>query len=751
MTLRHLIAGALCLAPGALFAAVVNLSTSHDFAAPANIGASASTQLTGLASLADFQATTSADRYVYSFETWAEAVNNLGANPYTFQFDLDGNGSTDQRVTFKATASFNVNLTKGTSANASSPSTWLNGLGDMGWSGYQEHVISFETPVKAVGLVYRSAQNLLLRRDIWNSANYPVSYTLTDGSVVNLGAVGQTGATLAANTNNFVSVIDSSGKGIVSIAIRLKGTNGGASQWTNIDDLCFVSLPEAATQNPISLKASHAVRVLSNITANASAQLPSLMSLAEFRTGSAMHNRFVYSFNTWPQAASGLGASTYTFQFDLDGNGSADQNVGVTYTGPYSGSQFLTKASSATASSPGFFLGGLGDIGWGGSTHAQHTFTFSKPVRSMGVVYRSGSDVKLQRTGYNADNYPVSYTLSDGTVVNLGTLGGLAATFTANTNTFVGVRDTTGKGISSVTFRVRGTAGGVSQYAYIDDLVFDIAGPPAGNWTVALDENFNGTSLNTAVWSKGYRWAPVINNELQAFRPENVTIGGGLCTLYVEKRTAQNQDMNGYNGQTQQYASGAIQTYNKWRHGYGYFEARMRMSSARGTWPAFWLLPDRGPTVTPLDWRVGVGNPGGTGMGNEIDVVEYMGSWLNPTTGLSKMHSGYFWNYSGGSSGDYGKENNGTGPVLYYPNPDTEFHNYGVLYQPGKLTFYLDGKIVLVREGPNVGTVPHYLILNCALHTNDWTGTAVNIADIDADLPSNVEIDWVRVWAGAPY
>ena len=744
-------AGALLLTPGALHGAIVNLSTSHNFAAPANITASASSELTGLSSLAAFQAATAADRYVYSFETWPEATSALGANPYVFQFDTNGDGAVDQRVTFRASASFTPNLAKATLAAAASPSTQLGGLGDMGWSGYQEHVISFETPVSAVGLVYRSSLNMLLRRDIWNSANYPVSYTLTDGSVVNLGAVGLTGATIVANTNTFVGVMDTSGKGIVSVSFRLKGTSGNTSQWNFIDDLAFVSLNEAATQATPSLKASHDFRVLSNIAASASTQLTGLTSLAEFRGLSAAHNRYVYSFNTWPQAASGLGTNNYTFQLDLDGNGTSDEAVNVVRTGSYDTTQFMAKSTVAGTSSPTFALGGLGDIGWGGSTNSVQTFNFSKPVTSMGAVYRSSADMKLQRTGYQADNYPVSYTLSDGTVVNLGTLGAVGATITANTNTWVGVKDTSGKGISSVTFRIRGTAGSVSQWCYIDDLAFTLAGPPAGNWTLALDENFNGTSLNTAVWSKGYRWSAVINNELQAFRPENVSVANGLCTLSVEKRTAQNQDMTGYNGQTQQYASGAIQTYNKWTHGQGYFEARIRMSDARGTWPAFWLLPDRGAAVTPLDDRVGVGNPNGKGMGNEIDVVEYMGSWLNPATGLSKMHSGYFWNYSGGSTGDYGRENNGLGAILSYLNPDTEFHTYGVLWQPGKFTYYLDGKIVLVREGPNVGTVPHYMILNCSLTTNDWTGTAVTTAQIDADLPSNIQIDYVKVWSGAPY
>src|SRR5690606_32158814 len=81
--------------------------------------------------------------------------------------------------------------------------------------------------------------------------------------------------------------------------------------------------------------------------------------------------------------------------------------------------------------------------------------------------------------------------------------------------------------------------------------------------------------------------------------PTQITLTTGLRHAVANNTriavTVKNRDMTGYEWNRMDYASGAIQTYNKWTHGYGYFEARMKMSDAAGTWPAFWLLPDRGP------------------------------------------------------------------------------------------------------------------------------------------------------------
>ncbi len=278
-------------------------------------------------------------------------------------------------------------------------------------------------------------------------------------------------------------------------------------------------------------------------------------------------------------------------------------------------------------------------------------------------------------------------------------------------------------------------------------------GPPPGSWSMTFDDEFTGTSLNTAVWSKGMLWDAVINNEWEGYVPENVTVANGLCTIKVEKRTVQNTDMYGNKGQTMNYASGCLQTFGKFTQAYGYFEARIRTATGPGTWPAFWMDPDRGSASGSA--RTVVGDPivNGTdwGEGTEIDILESMATWKDPTSHLSRSHSGFFWDYLAGDNwGIYGHKNGVVGRN-YLLNPDTQFHNYGVYWSPSQLVYYVDGRVVSRRDNDSkIGVVPNYLILNCALTNNDWTGNTVPTANIDAGLPCTMDIDYVRVYSGTP-
>jgi beta-glucanase (GH16 family)/regulation of enolase protein 1 (concanavalin A-like superfamily) len=275
---------------------------------------------------------------------------------------------------------------------------------------------------------------------------------------------------------------------------------------------------------------------------------------------------------------------------------------------------------------------------------------------------------------------------------------------------------------------------------------------PPGNWTQTFSEEFSGTALDATKWSTGYTWSPVINGELQGMRPENVTVANGVCTIKIEKRTVNNQAFGGYNvNYTSPYASGAITTFNKFTQTYGYFEARIQTSACPGAWPAFWMLPDRGPAYGPA----AVDNIGqrstftGTGLapGAEIDILESFGSWKRPD-GSARGRQGFIWQYGGGSLSSYYR-NQGLGDWVYISNPDTTWHTYGLYWANGTLTAYLDDQIVGYWTSPNVPSAPMYLLLNCAISTDDWQPAPYpTTAEIDAALPSNIKIDWVRAYTG---
>ncbi len=402
----------------------------------------------------------------------------------------------------------------------------------------------------------------------------------------------------------------------------------------------------------------------------------------------------------------------------------------------------------------------LGVCDIGKRSASVQTFAFQKPVWSFGATYRSNGDVKLGTGGSAAKSSPVSYTLSDGTVVNVGAPGALAGTLPSTGKTFVGVIDKTGKGIVSVRVGTQGTLD-ASQPLYIEDIAFALAGPPPGNWKLTMDDEFDGNALNPAHWAPGYTFPDVINREMQGYVPENVTVGGGVCTIKTESRPCVNTDRTGRKGASQQIASGAFTSFDKFTQTYGYFEARIKMpiSPGPGLWPAFWMLPDRGSVYQDPIRRAYRAKD--AGMGSEIDIFEYQPIWKR-ADGTSPIHVGTIWSYAPVSASDpaphayggYSLGNDGWGPEeMNYPKLDGQFHTYGIYWSHERLIYYVDSKpIFRVRDPKNVPDVPEYFLFNIAVTGNAWgksPGKANPTTDaIKAALPGVMEIDYFRAYSG---
>jgi len=745
---------------------ILDLSSSHDFATPKNIGADASGVLAGTCTLADFQALPNADRYVYSFETWPTDKDSLGASDHDFKFHLAEAGVTYEKVAMTTDGPFPPTRMLNRSAvgdEASSPSHVLAGLGNIGWGSTQSHMFRFERPVMAFGLVYRSAQDFTLNNFRWPGADingWPITYTLTDGTVVKLGERGVASGRLKSGTNNFVGVIDKTGRGIVSVEYHVKGTAGG-DQTITMDDLAFVTMPQPAVAAVANLKSSHDFVKIEGIKSGPAHGLEGLASLEDFRFIAGTH-RFVYDFTTWPKATADLGANSYEFQFDVKGKGEVGEKITVTASdGGKTAKLRKTTLANEDGSTTGV-LDGLGDAGKAGGGWVEQTFKFDKPVWSFGAVYRSPGELSLDRTG----GAPVSYTLTDGSVVTVDAARMLghgmkvpAGVIGSNTRTFVGVLDESGKGITSVTFHLQGTTD--KQPVYIESMAFAIAGLPPGDWKLTWNDEFDGTELDKTKWNTGYRFVDVINNEMQAYVPEAITVGHGVCTIKVEKKQAQNQDMYGHKKKMQEFTSGAITTYDKFAQKYGYFESRIKMTTGPGTWPAFWLLPDRGRAVKEEVARVDNRDDFGFGWGSEIDIFEFM-PWWKDSNGLFMSHSGSVWSYNKATPKDpephaygaYVYDNNGNGPqALKYKHADTQFHTYGLYWSPEQLTFYVDSKPgYTINDAKHISAVPEYILLNVALSGNGW-GMGPDHKDpsrqqIEEGMPSAMVIDYVRVYTG---
>lgn len=241
--------------------------------------------------------------------------------------------------------------------------------------------------------------------------------------------------------------------------------------------------------------------------------------------------------------------------------------------------------------------------------------------------------------------------------------------------------------------------------------------PPGYN--LVFSDEFKSGSLDPSKWDSKYRWGPnfVVNNESQyyvdqlsnpdfghqpfQFDGEHLIITAIPTPDYLRSSAA-----------GQPYLSGAMTTYNRFRMRYGYIEMRARLPAGKGLWPAFWMLHQRNDGTRP-----------------EIDIVEYIGD--QRTTAFHTYH----W-----------YENNSwlrSTPTFTAPGPDysQDFHTYGVRWEPGRITWYIDGIERNSFSGSSVASEDMYILLNLALG-GSWAGKPNG----STPFPARMVVDYVRAY-----
>ena len=247
--------------------------------------------------------------------------------------------------------------------------------------------------------------------------------------------------------------------------------------------------------------------------------------------------------------------------------------------------------------------------------------------------------------------------------------------------------------------------------------------PVEGDWVKTLDENFDGDAINLN------RWNIYTNNywdKRTHFSKDNAIVKDGKLTLHYEKKTGYHNDNPADTktvGKTD-YACGFADSFGKWRQLYGYFEARVKLPKAPGLWPAFWLMPDRGPE-SGADWKRSDTKNGGM----EFDILEFLSGW-----GPYRYNLAFHWD-------GYGKEHKSGGTPFHYVLPDKDgYITTGVYWAPGLAVYYAQGKEVLRWTSPRVASVPSYIMFDMV--SGGWDNQPLE----DAKLPDDFVIDYVRVW-----
>ena len=183
-------------------------------------------------------------------------------------------------------------------------------------------------------------------------------------------------------------------------------------------------------------------------------------------------------------------------------------------------------------------------------------------------------------------------------------------------------------------------------------------------YNLKWQDEFDGTVLNREDWNVELHAPGWVNAELQEYvdSEENIYLKDGKLVLKPIKTVNEDGEVS--------YTSGRINTQNKHNFKYGIFEARVKVPEGKGYLPAFWLMAADENQYG--QWpRCG-----------EIDIMEIHGSDTSKNYGT--IHYG---NPHKESQGSY-QLNEGEGTYA------DDYHTFAVEWLPGRINWYMDGKML---------------------------------------------------------
>lgn len=234
-------------------------------------------------------------------------------------------------------------------------------------------------------------------------------------------------------------------------------------------------------------------------------------------------------------------------------------------------------------------------------------------------------------------------------------------------------------------------------------------------WRVVWEDHFSSPELNDSKWTKIPQGKSDWNNQMTDTDARCFDWEDGKLYLIGIKNTDTLID-------PRPYLTGGIYTKGKFAFQYGKIEIRAKLESAKGAWPAMWMLSEQR-------------KHGKYPRNGEIDIMEHLNfdDIIYQTT-----HSYYTLELKQ-------KEN----PPYYATTKinTEEFNTFGLEWYPDKLVYTLNGKPTFTY--PKIEGVdpsqwpfdqPFYVLIDQQLG-GSWVG------DVDLDrLPVNMIIDWVKIY-----
>jgi endoglucanase len=254
--------------------------------------------------------------------------------------------------------------------------------------------------------------------------------------------------------------------------------------------------------------------------------------------------------------------------------------------------------------------------------------------------------------------------------------------------------------------------------------------PAPLSWQLVWADEFNGETIDSANWEhQVFPGAGSGNEELQYYTDRTVNSrieddtdnpGSGNRMLVIEAHEESPQYLG------HDYSSARLHTAGKQDFLYGRIEARIKIPSGQGYWPAFWMLP--------TDWVYG-----GWAASGEIDILEAVNV---ADTVHGTLHYGGEWPDNQNSGCAY----NAGGGI----NFGDDFHTYAIEWEPSEFRWYVDGNLFCTRTNdswfsddspsPAPFDQPFHILLNVAVG-GTWPGSPSS----STVFPQKMWVDYVRV------
>ncbi len=247
-----------------------------------------------------------------------------------------------------------------------------------------------------------------------------------------------------------------------------------------------------------------------------------------------------------------------------------------------------------------------------------------------------------------------------------------------------------------------------------------------------FNDEFDGTALNSEKWLDRYQWGGLDFKTRMYSAPEMVYVSNGILTLGADTTSTWYEfpdwilDSNQIKKNQVEVKNNKVQldyltsvAFSKQTFKYGYFECKAKAPSGQGLWPAFWLYG---------------GEPN-----EEIDFMEMKGEKHNQMhvdvhcpnkCKFIKMRGLPFVTKRWG------------GWLKFNQRLVDEWVIYSGIWEPGRVTFYVNGEVVGEYQG-DFKTSMH-LIANLSIAVKG--GPFAPGINKNTILPNSFEVDYIRVW-----